>query len=39
MSSMFEIKDGLEFFNEICPKKDYLVDCIPSEHMGQKELI
>ena len=35
MSSMFEIKDGLEFFNEICPKKDYLVD----EIIGAGDLV
>jgi len=35
MSNMFEIKDGLDFFNEICPEKDYLVD----EIIGAGDLV
>ena len=35
MSNMFEIKDGLDFYNEICPEKDYLVD----EIIGAGDLV
>ena len=35
MSEMFEIKDGLDFYNEICPDKDYLVD----EIIGAGDLV
>ena len=35
MSSTFEIKDGLELYQETCPEKDYLVD----EIIGKGDLV